>query len=261
MIRALQTAATGMKAQQMNVDNIANNLANVNTTGFKKSRVEFQDLFYEKTKAAGTTEAGSEASPSVEIGYGVTPVATQRMFTQGELMPTGNSTDVAILGDGFFRVQMADGTDAFTRDGSFKVSADGLLTTSDGYPLSPEISLPTDTQELTVHANGMISVIVHGDQRPQEIGQIELVRFMNPVGLSASGRNLYQATASSGDAMPGAPGSVGFGRLAQGNLEVSNVEIVDEMIELISAQRAYEINSKAIKAADDMMTMSNDLTR
>lgn len=262
MIRAMRTAASGMKAQQLNVDNIANNLANVNTTGFKKSRMEFEDLFYQATKPlAGVGTSGIVAPASVEIGYGATPVSTQRMFTQGEMMATGNATDVAIMGDGFFRVQKPDGSEAYTRDGSFKVSAEGRLVTSDGYPMVPDISLPDNTKEVLIAPDGNVSVRVPGDNMPQSVGQIELVRFMNPAGLSAEGQNLLVSTGASGEAMPGTPSTEGFGRLAQAHLEVSNVEIVEEMINLITAQRAYEINSKAIKASDEMMNTANDLAR
>jgi len=262
MIRAMQTAASGMKAQQLNVDNIANNLANVNTTGFKKARMEFQDLFYQQMRGiGGPGSTGIVAPASVQIGYGATPVSTQRMFTQGETQQTGNATDLAIMGDGFFRVQMPDGTEAYTRDGSFKVSAEGRVVTSDGYPLSPDITLPDDTKEVLVGADGAVSVRVPGDAEPRSVGQIELVRFMNSAGLTAQGQNLFVLSGASGDPVPGTPSTQGYGRIAQGQLEVSNVEIVDEMINLITAQRAYEINSKAIKAADEMMTMANDLAR
>jgi len=262
MIRAMRTAASGMRAQQMNVDNIANNLANVNTTGFKKSRIEFQDLFYQETRPAGAPAEGGVAAPTgLELGYGALPVATQRMFEQGEMVMTGNSTDVAILGEGFFRIQMPDGREAFTRDGSFKMSADGLLVTSDGYSLSPEITIPEDTKEISIASDGSVSVTPSGDSTPQTVGQIELVRFVNPSGLSAQGQNLFLATPNSGEPLVGTPSTEGFGRVQQGHLEVSNVEVIEEMINLITAQRAYEINSKAIKASDDMMGMTNDLTR
>lgn len=262
MIRAMRTAASGMRAQQMNVDNIANNLANVNTTGFKKSRVEFQDLFYQQTRPPGTApESGASQPTGLELGYGALPVSTQRMFEQGELVRTANSTDVAVLGEGFFRIQLPDGREAFTRDGSFKLSSDGLLVTNDGYHLSPEIVLPEDTREISIAADGTVSVTLADETTPQTIGQIELVRFVNPAGLEAQGQNLYLATPNSGEPLPGTPTSSGYGRLQQGHLEVSNVEVIDEMINLITAQRAYEINSKAIKASDDMMGMTNDLTR
>lgn len=262
MIRAMRTAATGMKAQQLNVDSIAHNLANVNTTGFKKSRVEFQDLFYRRTKLAGNPTARGEVSPAtLEIGYGTAPVSTQRMFTQGELIPTGNALDVAIEGDGFFRVVLPEGGYAYTRDGSFKLSADGRLMTSDGYVLDPDISIPEDTTQVSVSRDGMVSVTLGDDATPQPVGEFELVRFLNPSGLRAMGQNLYATTPASGVPIAGSPGFEGVGHLAQGYLEVSNVDIVEEMIALIAAQRAYEINSKAIKASEDMMTMANNLTR
>jgi flagellar basal-body rod protein FlgG len=262
MIRAMRTAASGMRAQQMNVDNIANNLANVNTTGFKKSRIEFQDLFYQQTRAAALPATEGTAAPTgLEVGYGALPVSTQRMWTQGEMEATGNPTDLAIMGDGFFRIQMPDGREAYTRDGSFKVSPDGMLVTSDGYPLSPEIVLPQDTKAISIAADGTLSVTLAADSTPQTVGQIELVRFVNPAGLSAQGQNLYVETPNSGQPLSGTATSEGYGRLQQGQLEVSNVEVIDEMIGLITAQRAYEINSKAIKASDDMLGMTNELAR
>jgi flagellar basal-body rod protein FlgG len=251
-----------MKAQQLNVDNIAHNLANVNTTGFKKSRVEFQDLFYQQRRTPGTPSATGVAKPSsVQIGYGATPVATQRSFSQGEMLETSNPTDLAIMGDGFFRVLMPDGSEAYTRDGSFKITADGQLMTSDGFMMDPGIAIPEGAQEFQVSQDGMVSVTVGGDPFPQIVGQIELVRFVNASGLKALGQNLYAATPASGEATTGTPGIDGFGRVTQGYLEVSNVEIVEEMIALIAAQRAYEINSRAIRASEEMMQMANDLTR
>ncbi len=262
MIRAMRTAATGMKAQQLNVDNIANNLANVNTTGFKKSRVEFQDLFYQLTRVAGNPTASGAVSPSsLEIGYGATPVSTQRMFTQGDLVSTGNPTDLAVKGDGFFRILLPEGGEAYTRDGSFKVSAEGQLMTSDGYLLDPEITIPAETSHISFSPDGVVSVTLGNENESQIVGQIELMRFVNPSGLRAIGQNLFTETPVSGESIPGTPGSDGLGRLSQGFLEVSNVDIVEEMIALIAAQRAYEINSKAIKASEDMMSMANNLTR
>lgn len=262
MIRAMRTAATGMKAQQLNVDNIANNLANVNTTGFKKARVEFQDLFYQVAKVAGNpTAAGAISLASLEIGYGATPVATQRMFSQGELISTGNATDIAIKGDGFFRIVLPEGGEVYSRDGSFQVSSDGRMMTSDGYILDPEITVPQETSTISVASDGLVSVTLGQDTTPQVVGQIELVRFVNPSGLQALGQNLYSITPSSGEAIPGTPGSDGIGSLSQGFLEISNVDIVEEMISLIAAQRAYEINSKAIQASEEMMTMANNLAR
>lgn len=262
MIRAMRTAATGMKAQQMNVDNIAHNLANVNTAGFKKSRVEFQDLFYERTKLAGNpTASGMDGPSSLEIGYGTIPVSTQRMFSQGELVSTGNPLDLAVKGDGFFRISLPEGGDAYTRDGSFKITADGTLMTSDGYTLDPDIAIPSDASQVNISPDGIVSVTVADDATPIAVGQIELVRFVNPAGLRAMGQNLFEVTPASGEAIPGVPASEGYGRLSQGYLEVSNVNIVEEMIALIAAQRAYEVNSKSIKTSEEMMTMANNLSR
>ena len=262
MIRAMMTAATGMKAQQLNVDNIAHNLANVNTTSFKKGRVEFQDLFYQQTKVPGNPTATGEDSPAnLEIGYGATPVSTQRMFTQGEMVQTGNSLDLAIEGDGFFRVILPQGGEAYTRDGSFKVSAEGRLMTSDGYTLDPDVTIPEDATAISISSDGLVSVTLGSDNTPQAVGQLELVRFINPAGLTALGQNLLQQTPASGEALPGTPGAEGLGQVNQGYLEVSNVDIVEEMIALITAQRAYEVNSKAIKTSEDMMGMANNLAR
>ena len=262
MIRALKTAATGMLAQQLNVDNIANNLANINTTGFKRSKVEFQDLFYQATKASGSvSRQGTQNPAALEIGYGSVPVATQRIFSQGEIVPTSNPLDLALSGDGFFKVMLADGTNAYTRDGSFKISGDGRIVTSDGEPIDPEISIPEGTTEIIISRNGAVSVQVGKDANPQEVGQIETVRFINPAGLKAIGRNLLTATVASGDPVVGTPGLEGNGEVYQGYLETSNVEIVEEMVNMIVAQRAYEINSKAIKTSDEMLAVVNNLSR
>lgn len=262
MIRAMRTAATGMKAQQMNVDNIAHNLANVNTAGFKKSRVEFQDLFYQQSRVAGNpSAAGGESPASLQIGYGTTPVSTQRLWSQGELVSTESPLDVAIKGDGFFKVVLPDGGNAYTRDGSFKITSEGRLMTTDGYLLDPDITITEDTTQVSIGPDGVVSVSVSGDSTPQAVGQIELVRFINPSGLTALGQNLFSVTPASGEALPGTPGTEGLGQLAQGYIEVSNVDIVEEMIALITAQRAYEINSKAIKTSEEMMTEANNLSR
>jgi flagellar basal-body rod protein FlgG len=262
MIRALKTAATGMRSQQLNVDNIANNLANINTTGFKRSKLEFQDLFYQTTKSAGSmAKQGTESPAPLEIGYGSTPVATQRIFSQGELLPTGNPLDIAINGDGFLRVLMSDGTNAYTRDGALKLSADGRFVTSDGEAIDPEISIPEGTTEITIGRDGTVSVKVGSGADLQEVGTIETVRFINPAGLEAVGRNLYVVTPASGEAVPGTAGVDGYGELYQGYLETSNVDIVEEMVNMIVAQRAYEINSKAVKTADEMLSVVNNITR
>jgi flagellar basal-body rod protein FlgG len=262
MIKALRTAASGMIAQQMNIDTIANNLANVNTTGFKKSKVEFQDVLYEKVRTAGTNVASENVVPvNLEIGYGSKPVATARSFETGEMNPTDNPLDLAIQGNGFFQITMPDGTIGYTRDGALKLSGDGRLVTSDGFFLEPEITLPQDTVGIAIGIDGRVQVTLPGQVEPQEVGQIELAKFLNPAGLQALGHNLYQASVASGDAILGNPSENGFGQLAQGYLEMANVEVVDEMVNMILAQRAYEINAKAIQTSDDMSRIANDLKR
>lgn len=262
MIRALKTAATGMQAQQLNIDNIANNLANINTTGFKRSKVEFQDLFYQTQKSPGRiAKQGIEAPSSLEVGYGTAPVATQRIFSQGEVLPTGNPLDIAINGDGFLRVVMPDGSYAYTRDGAIKLASDGRLVTTDGDPIDPEISIPEGVTQIIIATDGTISVNVAGEIEPQELGTMEIVRFLNSSGLKAIGRNLLVESPASGEPIAGVPGTEGNGEIYQGYLETSNVEIVEEMVNMIVAQRAYEINSKAIKTADDMLAIVNNLSR
>ena len=262
MIKAMRTAASGMAAQQMNVDNIANNLANVNTTGFKKSKVEFQDVLYQRISQAGVSSAtGSVIPTNLEVGYGVKPVATTRQFAMGELMATENPLDVAIQGNGFFQVTMPDGTNSYTRDGTLKVSPDGRLITSDGYFLSPEITIPEDAESIQITPEGVVSVMQVGQSDPTEIGQLELARFVNPAGLSALGHNLFEITAASGDPITAVPGEEGMGSIAQGYLEVSNVDVVTEMVNMIIAQRAYEINSKAIQTSEDMTQIATNLKR
>ncbi|MBD3216653.1 MAG: flagellar basal-body rod protein FlgG [candidate division Zixibacteria bacterium] len=262
MIKAMRTAASGMSAQQMNVDNIANNLANVNTTGFKKSKVEFQDVLYQRINQAGVSSAtGSVIPTNLEVGYGVKPVATTRQFAMGELQSTENPLDMAIQGNGFFQVAMPDGTNAYTRDGTFKVSPDGRLITSDGFFVYPEITIPEDAESVQVTPEGVVSVMQVGQAEPTEIGQFELARFVNPAGLSAMGHNLFQFTAASGDPITAVPGEEGIGAIAQGYLEVSNVDVVNEMVNMIIAQRAYEINSKAIQTSEDMTQIATNLKR
>jgi flagellar basal-body rod protein FlgG len=262
MIKAMQTAATGMLSQQMNVDNIANNLANMNTTGFKKSRLEFQDVLYQNFRRAGTASAvGSKIPNELAIGYGTKAVATVRQFSVGNLQPTGNPLDIAIGGDGFFQIQHPDGTTVYTRDGSFKLSGDSRIVNSDGYVMLPEITVPEDATSMAIGTDGSIQVLQAGQMLPVEIGQIELARFVNPAGLTALGRNLYAPTAASGDPMTDVPTQSGLGEVSQGYLEMSNVEVVDEMVNMIVAQRAYEMNSKAIQTADDMAAIANSLKR
>jgi flagellar basal-body rod protein FlgG len=262
MLKAMRTASSGMMSQQMNVDNIANNLANVNTTGFKQSRVEFQDVLYQKYRMAGTaTAVGSQVPNELAVGYGTRPVSTIRSFTPGDLSATGNPLDMALDGDGFFQVQYSDGSTVYTRDGSFKMSADGRIVNSDGFPLLPEITVPEDAQSVSIGATGIIQVLQAGQNESVDVGQIELARFVNPAGLSAMGHNLYSVTGASGDPMTDQPGNSGLAAIYQGYLEMSNVNVVDEMVNMIVAQRAYEMNSKAIQTADDMSAIANNLKR
>jgi flagellar basal-body rod protein FlgG len=262
MIKAMRTAALGMKSQQMNIDNIANNLANVNTTGFKKSRIEFQDILYQKSRSAGTASvAGTKVPVDLEVGYGVRPAATSRLFGQGNMTPTDNPMDLCIEGSGFFRVLMPDGTYAYTRDGAFKLSEDGTFVTADGFTFDPEITVPAEAGSIMISMDGIVSVAMPGESEPLEIGQLELVRFINPMGLNAVGHNLFTESAASGDPIIGNPSNDGFGRVVQGYLELSNVDVVTEMVNMIVAQRAYEINSKAIQTSDDISGMVNNLKR
>jgi flagellar basal-body rod protein FlgG len=261
MIRALHTAATGMDAQQQRIDVISNNLANVNTTGFKKQRADFQDLLYQTVRAPGTTSAqGTFVPTGVQIGTGVRTAATHRSFTTGDLMQTGNQFDMAIEGQGFFQVTMPGGQIAFTRAGNFELDQQGQLVTTDGYLLDPAIAIPPGAKTVAIGADGTVSATLDGETAPSEVGQIQLVNFVNPGGLQAIGRNFYQATTASGDAQSGPPGQEGLGTLGQGFLEMSNVKVVEEMINLISSQRAYDINSKVIQASDEMLqTTANSI--
>ena len=262
MIKAMRTAASGMQAQQTNIDNIANNLANVNTTGFKKSRIEFQDILYQKVRKAGVPNAtGNQLPVDLEIGYGVRPAATTRTHSQGTMTPTENPLDVCVEGDGFFRVLMPDGSYAYTRDGSFKLSADGRIVNSDGFVFDPEITIPAEAGGINISMDGLVSVMMPGESEPLEIGQLELSRFINPMGLNAIGHNLYQESPASGTAIIGNPTVDGFGRIVQGYLELSNVDIVNQMVDMIVAQRAYEINSKAIQTSDEITGIINQLKR
>jgi len=263
MIRAMGTAASGMKAQQMNIDTIANNLANVNTTGFKKSHPEFQDLLYEKVMPGGQMDAEGRSTPTrVEVGHGVKLVATNRNFGQGTVVSTNNPLDLMIEGDGFFQIRLPDGTIKYTRDGSFKLDADRDIVTSAGYRLEPAVTVPEDAVELSVSRDGIISVSVFGDDaNVQEIGQLELARFPNAGGLSARGGNIFSESPASGTPLLGNPGLDGMGETTSGFLEMSNVETVDELVNMISAQRAYELNSKTIVMADEMLQTVNRLKR
>jgi len=262
MLRALKTAALGMTAQQLNVDVIANNLANVNTTGFKKSQVEFQDLLYE-TLQTGDRDGrkGHEKPNKLQVGSGNRPISTYRSFSEGNITQTGNSLDLAIDGKGFLQVELPDGSYMYTRDGALKVNSQGYLVTNSGLKVYPEIALPDDVNAVNISQDGIVSVMINGQNEPQELGQIELANFMNPAGLLAKGGNLFQVTEASGEPIYGNPGEEGMGRLMQGYLEKSNVDVAQEMIDLIVAQRAYEVNSKAVKTADELMAMTNNLKR
>jgi flagellar basal-body rod protein FlgG len=262
MLRSLWTAASGMIAQQFNIDTIANNLANVNTVGFKRSRVDFQDLLYQTVRYAGSpVTAGAQIPTGIQVGHGVRPVSTERIFSTGTFKQTDNPLDLLIEGEGFFQVLLPDGTTAYTRDGAFKVDGQGRLVTSDGFTLQPEITIPPDAVSVNVGTDGTVTVLVSGSNQPQTLGQVQLARFINPAGLRSLGRNLFAATAASGEAMVGTPGLDGLGNIAQGYLEMSNVQVVEELVNMILAQRAYESNSRAIQAADEMLQTANNLRR
>lgn len=261
-MRALWTAATGMQAQQLTLDVVANNLANVQTTGFKRSRVDFQDLVYEILQAPGATSAAGQEIPSgLQVGHGSRAVATQRLFIKGDLQQTGNPLDLAIEGDGLFQIQQPSGETAYTRAGAFKKDSQGRLVTSDGFAVEPQITIPANALTINVGVDGIVSVSLAGQTQPQQVGTIQLVRFVNPAGLLSQGRNLFLPTQASGDATPGTPGQDGLGTLLQGFVEGSNVNVVEEMVGLITSQRAYEINSRAIRTADEMMQTANNLVQ
>lgn len=262
MLRAFSTSATGMSAQQQIVDVIANNLANVNTAGFKRSQVNFQDLMYIKLRPAGTpVEDGTNSPTGLEIGSGVQTASTLKVFTTGEFENTGRPLDVSIEGDGFIQVQVGDGSIRYTRDGSLRMDADGNLVTASGYMIQPSITIPSNATSIQVGRDGTVSVMLPGQDTPSQVGQLQLARFTNPSGLSSEGGNLYSATAASGDAVVGTPGNDGLGLLLQGFLESSNVQTTQELVRLITAQRAYEINSRAIKAGDEMLSTATQMIR
>ena len=255
MLRALNAAATGMAAQQLNIDVVANNMANVNTTGFKKSRAEFQDLLYQTLRTPGGQSGNGASLPSgIQVGLGVRTVATQALHVQGAMKQTGNSLDVAIEGNGFFQVMRPNGDIAYTRAGNLKTDADGRLVTNDGFAIEPAITIPVDATSVSISATGLVSVVQPGSQNAVEVGQLQLANFANPGGLLEMGRSMYQATSASGQAIVVNPGEGGVGTVAQGFLEGSNVEVVNEMIDLISSQRAYEVNQRVIQAADEMLS-------
>ena len=258
MLRALYSSASGMESQQMNLDVIANNLANVNTTGFKKAKIEFQDLLYQTKRAAGAESGpGTQVPTSLQVGHGARPVSTAKIFTAGEIMNTGERLDLAIHGNGFFKVTLADGTNAFTRDGGFKLSQEGELVTSQGLLLQPQIVIPPEAASITVGTDGTVSVELENGGGNQQLGQIQIARFINGAGLEALGQNLFRETTSSGAPIILVPGEQGAGEIAQGMLEASNVNVVEELVNMIETQRAYEINSKAISSVDSMLRFLN----
>jgi len=265
MVRSLWTGASGMIGQQANIDTISNNLANVNTAGYKKMRADFEDLIYQTIKVAGTPATEDTVIPvGIQMGHGVKLADTQRVFSQGALQNTEVPTDVAIQGEGFFRIQMYDGTWAYTRNGNFKVDETGRLVTSNGYWVLPDIVMPENflPNTITITQDGRVSVVVPQiDDEPIQIGQMELYRFPNPVGLTAIGENLFKVTNASGEAIPGRPGFEGMGTLAHKFLEMSNVAIVREMVDLIIAQRAYEFNSRTVQTSDNMLGTATSLKR
>ncbi len=262
MIRSLWTSATGMQAQSMNLDVISNNLANVSTAGFKKSRAEFQDLLYETIRPAGTPSSqDTEVPTGIQLGHGARPSTVLKLFSQGDLENTKNELDLAIEGDGFFQIALPNGETAFTRDGGFKLDSEGRIVNADGFSMEPEITIPTDTISISVGMDGTVSVLQAGDSTPTEVGTIQLARFVNPSGLISMGKNLYITSEASGDELTGTAGEDGLGTIAQGFLEMSNVSVVDEMVSMITAQRAYEANSKSIQTADEMLAIANNVKR
>ena len=257
-MRALSIAATGMQAQETNVEVIANNLANMNTAGFKRERAEFEDLLYQNIEQPGSqsSDTGTIVPAGIQLGAGVRTAAVYRVSSQGDLKMTSNPYDLAIQGAGFFRIQTPDGTDAYTRAGSFGLSPDGQIVTDKGYTVAPGIAVPANAISVAVNAQGQVQATVPGQTAPQTLGQLELVRFSNEAGLKALGGNLLAETPASGSPQSGVPGSAGYGTIQQGYLETANVNPVEEITSLISAQRAYEMNSKVISAADNMMQMT-----
>jgi len=262
MIRALWTAASGMQAQQKNIDVVANNLANVNTTGFKRSRADFQDLVYQNLKSSGAPSTSTTQVPSgIQIGLGTRLAAVTKMFSAGDLTQTGNELDIAIEGDGFFQILQPDGTIGYTRAGSFKRDSTGRVVTSDGSPLQPEIVIPANATKINIGNDGTVSVTQAGQSATTSLGTLQLALFPNPAGLSSQGKNLYLTTDASGTATTGTPGQNGIGTIAQGLIEMSNVSVAEEMVQMIVGQRAYEVNSKAVQAADEMLQTANNLRR
>ncbi len=260
-MKSLSIAATGMLAQQLNVEVISNNIANMNTTGYKRQRAEFSDLIYQNLRRVGSTssDAGTVVPTGIQVGAGVKAGAIYRVSTQGNLTTTDNTYDLAIQGDGHFRITMPSGEDAYTRAGSFQVNASGQIVTQDGYELSPAITVPQEARDISINRQGQVEAFIDGQTEPSVIGQIEIVRFFNEAGLEAMGDNLFRETAASGAPTAGTPGAIGYGTLLQGFLETSNVDPVGEITQLISAQRAYEMNAKVITSTDEMLSVTSNL--
>jgi flagellar basal-body rod protein FlgG len=262
MQRSLFIAATGMGAQKTNIDVIANNLANANTTGFKKSRADFQELIYQGLKAAGVTSAdGTETPSGTQVGLGTKLASIQKMFQQGDFVGTENPLDLVIEGDGFFQISMPDGDTAYSRAGTFKLDSSGNIVNSDGYAMEPAVTIPSGALSITITADGTVSIMTSGSISATQAGQIELAQFINPGGLHAIGKNLFKATDSSGTPTTGSPGADGRGSIGQGFIELSNVNVVEEMVSMIVSQRAYEINSKVLQASNEMLQMANNIMR
>ncbi len=262
MVRSLFTAATGMIAQQTQVDVTSHNIANVNTMGYKKNRAEFADLMYQSMAYAGTPTSTTTIHPTgIEVGLGVRPQAITKIHSQGYFKETGNNLDIVIAGNGFFQVTMPDGNIAYTRNGAWKLDVDGNIVNDDGYLLQPNITIPADATQISIGMDGTVSVLQPGNNEMQQVGQIELVNFINPAGLHSSGDNLFFETGASGAPIIGIAGQDGLGQIKQGFVEMSNVQLVEEMTELITGQRAYEANSKAITTSDSMLQTTNDLKR
>ena len=262
MVRSLWTAATGMQAQQMNIDNMSNNLSNVNTHGFKKGRILFQDLLYQDIKSAGAVTAAGINHPSgIQMGMGVATVAIQKIHSQGNYENTYNQLDLTIEGDGYFQVTLPDGNIGYIRSGAFSIDANGDVVTPEGYLLEPGINIPDNALSISVSSDGIFSVKLPGEDEETELGQIEIARFINPTGLSSIGENIYLATGASGAAQVGIPSEDGYGKVRQGFLETSNVVMVNEMVNMITGQRAYEMNSKAIQTSDEMLQTVAGLKR
>lgn len=259
---SIRAAATGMMAQQVRVEVISNNLANVNTTGFKRSRAHFEDLLYQTAQSAqGVQESEADTVPVIQVGRGTRLATVQRVEVQGALEETGRPLDLAIEGDGFFQVRLPNGSVAYTRDGSFSISDKGALVTHGGYEVLPGVDVPADATELGVSRTGIVTARIAATGEQEELGRIELARFTNSAGLRALGENLYQQTEASGESVAGYPQDDGFGRVVQGSLESSNVEIVQEMVDMITAMRAYEINSKAVQSGEQLAEVANNLVR